>query len=51
MEVDSPSEEDAGMSQSDVIAWLQEHPGRLIRTRGASVRPGVRRKRSTIDRM
>lgn len=27
MGTDGAGEEDAGMSQSDVIAWLQEHPG------------------------
>lgn len=46
MEVDSPSEEDPGVSQSDVIAWLQEHPGwhrTVVIKRGVGKSPGSAR--------
>jgi len=43
---DREGEEDTGMSQSDVIAWLQEHPGwhRTIAVkRGIGKAPGPTR--------
>jgi hypothetical protein len=46
MGIDRESEEDAGMSQSDVIAWLQEHPGwhrTVVIKRGVGKSPGSAR--------